>query len=361
MPLFFAPRLWANSDSVSHVLNRFESYAQALQQLNNNEKKLTFLGITGEVTGVKNYSEYGHLNVKLFKKNILGRIMLVVFLFKSIRKEKVAISGDPYLSFWFLWLIKKFFVRKIQIQISIHGVPMSSNKTKSRHLRLFGLRNACRRADNIRVVSQHLSDLLQNDWGVSQNRIFVAPIPVQITSIDHKSNKRKQIVIVGRMHEERGVLLSLDIALKVLAKNPDVALLLIGDGPLRSKVESIVNQSGFRARISILGKLPHSEVLKKLSESHVLLSSAPEEGFGLAIREAAYSGLFVVALRNSGTIEAERELAPILNVFSTASEAVSMCELSLRSQLSPSVVDRVIGIRKALNEESLRSIALSWL
>jgi len=361
MPLFFAPRLWANSDSVFDVLNRFDLYAQSLQHLDAGQDKLIFLGTTNKIIDKFNYSDYKNLDVKIFNKDLLGRIKLAIFYFKSISKERVVISGDSYFTFWFLWLTKKFLLRKFRIQISIHGIPLARKKFKILNLRLIGLRGASRKADSIRVVSQHLSNLLQNDWGISQDKIIVAPIPVQITSIDHKSEKEKQIVILGRMHEERGVFLSVDIALKVLAKNPDVTLLLIGDGPLRAKLESIVNQSGFRARISILGKLPHSEVLKKLSESHVLLSSAPEEGFGLAIREAAFSGLFVVALRNLGTIEAERELAPILTVFSTASEAVSMCELSLRSQLSPSVVDRVIGIQKALNEESLRSIALSWL
>ena len=361
MGLFFAPRLWASSDSVPDVLYRFDSYSQALLQLDKSAEKLTFLGVVGKAVSVENYAEYRHLNVVIFKKNFSGYIKIFLYLIRFTVREKNVISGDPYFTFWLLWLSKKLLARSFRIQISIHGIPLPGYKFRFFNLRHFGLRIASKKADSIRVVSEHLCDLLKNDWGVSRDRVFVAPIPVRIPSVRIESKREKQILILGRLHQERGVLRSIEIALQVMLKNPEVSLLLVGDGPLRSKVESIINQSNLSARIAMAGRLPHLEVLKKMSDSQVLLSSAPEEGFGLAIREAAYSGLFVVAQKNSGTVEAELELTPILSLYSTFSEAVSMCELALNSKLKPSTVDRIRRNREALNQDSLRKIAQSWL
>ncbi len=361
MALFFAPRLWANSDSVFDLLNRFDSYAQTFQQMDFREENVNFIGMASEDFSSFDFSYYKHLNVRIFRKGFSGRVNLAMKFFKSVFKERIVISGDPYLAFWVAWITKKILFRKYRIQISIHGIPLDGAHVKLFNPRSFALRSACRNADSIRVVSQYLNHMLQNDWKISRHKIIIAPMPVQVPQMIEYEKKKNQILILGRLHHERGIFLSLEIALKVLSRNPDTSLLVIGDGPLRSRVELNVNESGLNSRISILGKLPHPEVLVKISESRVLLSSAPQEGFGLAIREAAYSGLSVVALKNSGTIEAERELPASLRIFSTVDEAVSLCELALRSKLKTSDVERIRQNRHSLNEESLRRIALSWL
>lgn len=114
--------------------------------------------------------------------------------------------------------------------------------------------------------------------------------------------------------------LSFQIALKVLAENNEVVLAVIGDRPLKNRLGESVRNSGFASRISLVGHIYHSEVLAKMSRSRALLSCAPEEGFGLAIREAVYSSLFVVTVRNKGTLYAEVELASNLKVFGTLDE-----------------------------------------
>lgn len=361
MPLFFAPRLWANSDSILDVINRVDSYARKFQQMDCSEKRVNFFGLASENLNSFDFSRYKHLNVKIYRKGLSGRVYLAFCFFRSVFNERIVISGDPYFAFWAAWITKKVLFRKYRIQISIHGIPLEGNHIKLFNPRFLALLIASRNADCIRVVSQHLSNMLQNDWGISKDKIVIAPMPVQVPQIIEYEKKKDRILILGRLHQERGVLLSLDIAIRVLSRNPNSTLLIIGDGPLRSKVELIVDKSGLKSRISILGKLPHLEAIAKISESRVLLSSAPEEGFGLAIREAAYCGLSVIALKNAGTIEAGQELPASLRIYSTIDEAVSMCEDALRSKLKTSDVERIRQNRHALNEESLRRIAQSWL
>jgi hypothetical protein len=55
-----------------------------------------------------------------------------------------------------------------------------------------------------------------------------------------------------------------------------------------------------------------------------LLVCAPQEGYGLSIREAVMQGVFVIALENKGTREA-RELFPeSVYLFKTVDEAAAL-------------------------------------
>ncbi len=361
MAILYAPRLWANSDSLRDLMDRFNNYAISLGEVSDQQQKLVILAIAKDEIDYKEFTNSQFLEALILKKGLLSRVKLLVRLVKSVSKERVAIAGDPYFSFWTLWVMQKLFLHPARIQISIHGLPLGRLGHSGFNLRIFALKSASRKADSIRVVSNHLSNLLQADWGITPNKILIAPIPVQFSPGVDLQSRRREILIVGRLHEERGVSLAIEIALSVLSKDANACLVVIGDGPLKSKVESCVLQSKVGSRVSLLGRLPHSDVLERMGKSSVLLTAAPEEGFGLTIREAAYSGLSVVALRNLGTTEAERELAQILSLFSSREEGVIACQQALDSQVSQKVVERVRNNAKALNEESLRKLSLSWI
>lgn len=361
MAILYAPRLWANSDSLLDLMDRFSSYAISLGEVSNQQQKLVILAMAKDEIDYKEFTNSQFLEALILKKGLMSRVKLLVRLVKSVSRERVAIAGDPFFSFWTLWVMKKLFLNPASIQISIHGLPLGRLGHSGFNLRNFALKCASRKADSIRVVSKHLSNLLQADWGISPDKILIAPIPVQFSPGVDLQSRRREILVVGRLHEERGVLLAIDIALSVLSKDANACLVVIGDGPLKSKVETCVLQSGVGNRVSLLGRLPHSDVLKRMGKSSVLLTAAPEEGFGLTIREAAYSGLSVVALRNLGTIEAEGELAQILSLFSSSEEGVNACQRALDSQVSQKVVERVRNNARALNEESLRKLSLSWI
>ncbi len=361
MAILYAPRLWANSDSLHDLMDRFNNYAISLGEVSDQQQKLVILAIAKDEIDYKEFTNSQFLEVLILKKGLLSRVKLLVRLVKSVSKERVVIAGDPFFSFWTLWVMQKLFLNPARIQISIHGLPLGRLGHSGFNLRIFALKCASRKADSIRVVSNHLSNLLQADWGITPDKILIAPIPVQFSPGMDLQSRRREILIVGRLHEERGVSLAIEIALSVLSKDANACLVVIGDGPLKSKVESCVLQSRVGDRVSLLGRLPHSDVLERMGKSSVLLTAAPQEGFGLTIREAAYSGLSVVALRNLGTTEAEGELAQILSLFSSREEGVIACQQALDSQVSQKVVERVRNNAKALNEESLRKLSLSWI
>ena len=90
----------------------------------------------------------------------------------------------------------------------------------------------------------------------------------------------------------------------------DVALDLVGDGPLREQLEAQARRLGFASRVRFLGTLDHGEVLRRLRAHEwgavVLASNATadeQEGIPVSLMEAMASLVPVVATDSGGTAE----------------------------------------------------------
>lgn len=78
-------------------------------------------------------------------------------------------------------------------------------------------------------------------------------------------------------------------------------LLLMGDGPDRSRAEWLVNQKGLRKKVEFMGKLDH--VYEKLSIADLMLVPSELESFGLAALEAMACEVPTVATSVGGVPE----------------------------------------------------------
>jgi phosphatidylinositol glycan class A protein len=56
-------------------------------------------------------------------------------------------------------------------------------------------------------------------------------------------------------------------------------------------------------RIELLGPIRHKDVLSVLSRGHIFMNTSLTEAFGIAILEAACTGLYVVSTRVGGVPE----------------------------------------------------------
>lgn len=92
------------------------------------------------------------------------------------------------------------------------------------------------------------------------------------------------------------------IALEVLTHPAlqEYRLQVIGDGPLRSQLEALADKLDVADRVSFLGQLDHSEALKQLGASRLLLHPAAREGAAWVVGEAAAMGVPAVAFDSVG-------------------------------------------------------------
>ncbi len=133
-------------------------------------------------------------------------------------------------------------------------------------------------------------------------------------------------------------------------------LLLIGDGPERSRVEALARQLGLSNRVVFVGKMV--SFVELLQASDVFLMPSESESFGLAALEALSCGVPVVASDVGGIPEVVPEgevgfLAPVGDVATMADRVLRILgDPGLRARLSRAARDRAVqqyGLQPAID------------
>jgi glycosyltransferase involved in cell wall biosynthesis len=143
------------------------------------------------------------------------------------------------------------------------------------------------------------------------------------------------LVSVMRLMPRKRPLQLLKIFERVRALTPDrdVRLVIVGDGPLRRRMERFTERHGLTAAVRFAGRIPRSAVLDELLDASLYVAPAPKESFGLAALEARCAGLPVVAHRKSGVQEFIRDRVEGLLVADDVEMAVAIADLVLDGEL----------------------------
>lgn len=108
------------------------------------------------------------------------------------------------------------------------------------------------------------------------------------------------ILFVGRLLEEKGILVLLD-AFEALGADPRLHLAIVGDGPM---TEAVRRRSEGHDRIHVLGARSKEAVRDALASADIFVHpSHYPEGLPTAVLEAAASGRAIVATEAGGTPE----------------------------------------------------------
>jgi glycosyltransferase involved in cell wall biosynthesis len=134
----------------------------------------------------------------------------------------------------------------------------------------------------------------------------------RLISVMRLNAKKRPLVLVAMMRRLRGLV------------QERVELRIVGDGPLRSRVQRAIRRARLSADIELLGHQSRERIRELFAESDVFVLPTVRESFGLAALEARCAGLPVVAMRDSGVAEfvrhgahgglaaSDRELADIV-------------------------------------------------
>jgi glycosyltransferase involved in cell wall biosynthesis len=103
------------------------------------------------------------------------------------------------------------------------------------------------------------------------------------------------VVHLGRMHEHKGVFDMPAIWKQVIAQKPNAKLLVIGEGPHRTRTQQMFEQLGLAHTVTFTGGIPEARKNELLCRARIGLSLSYEEGWGLSINEFLATGIPVVA------------------------------------------------------------------
>ncbi|MGH8522483.1 MAG: glycosyltransferase family 4 protein, partial [Gammaproteobacteria bacterium] len=111
------------------------------------------------------------------------------------------------------------------------------------------------------------------------------------------------VATVARMNKRKGVLDLVTAAAMLVKKHSNILFLMIGDGPLRPRLEQGIEESGLGRHFLFTGGVSRATVLHLLGQSDVFVSPSPREAFGICVLEAFLKKVPVVARGNTGVAD----------------------------------------------------------
>ena len=112
-----------------------------------------------------------------------------------------------------------------------------------------------------------------------------------------EEEKEFDVVMLGRIHEQKGVFELPGIWRETLKQRPEARLLIIGSGPHRAAMEEKFKELGVAESVTCAGSVDETRKNELLARSRIGLSLSYEEGWGLSVTEFLASALPVVAYR----------------------------------------------------------------
>ena len=173
-PIFIQAGLGKNAQPLEELLTRWDLYGTTLEEVTKGEirKILVFLPDSNQTLDLDCFA---HLEVNFFPDSWLGRLRLVIQLYKRINKldkrSVTLVAGDIYVSPILAQWVKFICNGSVRIQIQFHGATYAKQtKGTASYLRYFLVRLAILFSDSIRIVSAF--DLKEDNKNIIAILIF---------------------------------------------------------------------------------------------------------------------------------------------------------------------------------------------
>ncbi len=163
--------------------------------------------------------------------------------------------------------------------------------------------------DHIIAVSNDMKEKVVQEYGVERKKVTVIPNGIdpkkffQTNKLDAQKQcglelGSKYILALSRLSPEKG----LDSLIKAFLEvsRQDTTLLIVGDGPLKNKLEEMVRDLGISKRVLFFGAVPHEETVKWYNAADVFCLPSLWEGCPNVVIESLASGTPVVASNVGG-------------------------------------------------------------
>ena len=119
-----------------------------------------------------------------------------------------------------------------------------------------------------------------------------------------KKSKKLKIIFVGRLVAQKSPFVFLK-AISLLKKNTNIDFYvnIMGDGPLKSKMQQFVTNHGLTEVIKFKGWVTKAEIINEYQSANLQIISSADEAMSIAALESLSCGLYVISTRVSGNTE----------------------------------------------------------
>lgn len=247
----------------------------------------------------------------LFSKKMLSKRSMS-FFDKLIEQEKPELIHAHYLTdaAFFHPLTKKYNIPKV---CSCYGYDVSRFPVKYGALSKFYFKRVFKEYDVFLAMSEDMRNDLLN-LGCPDEKIITHYHGVNTAKFDiprsyELKNNCFNILTVGSLEPKKAQMVVLKAIKKIKEMHPGIVLkyTMVGDGPMRTKLEQFVSENNLEQNVSFKGIIKHGKEFNEiLQEANVFihpstaLFKGDKEGIPGAIVEAMSSGLPVISTYHAG-------------------------------------------------------------
>lgn len=249
------------------------------------------------------------------KKSFFYKILLIFYLFFGILKLTILLRRKNYDIIHIHWPLPHFFFayfgipfahRKPKLISSFYGVEFKFLKSK-----LFKklIKFIIKKSDKITAISNYTATEIKKYYDREIKIIpFSAAVKILEESKEHKRDKEKTILFVGRLVKRKGVNY-LIWALKEVLKEIKVKLIIVGDGSERKNLENLIKELEINDYIEFKGFVSDQELAYYYQNCDLFVLPAiidekgDTEGLGVVLLEAMVYRKPVIASAVGGILD----------------------------------------------------------
>jgi glycosyltransferase involved in cell wall biosynthesis len=234
------------------------------------------------------------INTVIFGQTSRYDLSVLFKIISYIKKENITIlhthGARANLYGYFL---KKF--TSVTWMTTVHSDPRNDFLGRGMLGQMFTKLNLAvlRRPDHYFAISKKFTEMLVG-FGIDPQKIttifngidFNLPVKKQISREDVKlSAKHFVLLMVARFDPVKRHDLALEVVQELVQLYPEIRLLLVGDGPIRKDIETMIRQNGLTDYVSLLGHREDADAIYPLADLTILTSQT--ESFPLVLLESA--------------------------------------------------------------------------
>jgi colanic acid/amylovoran/stewartan biosynthesis glycosyltransferase WcaL/AmsK/CpsK len=165
-------------------------------------------------------------------------------------------------------------------------------------------------ADGVTYNSEHTRGRLL-ELGCPADKLHKLPVGVDLSLFPYRERSRTpgepvRLLTVGRLVEKKGVEYSVRAVARVATRHLDLRYDIVGDGPLRARLEATIRDLGLERVVTLHGARDGEFVRRLMNAAHLFVlasvtaANGDQEGQGLVLQEAQAAGIPVVATDHNG-------------------------------------------------------------
>lgn len=145
------------------------------------------------------------------------------------------------------------------------------------------------------ALSDFIAESMTENYGIKPRHIIPGGVDTSLYKPEH-AERTIDILGAGSLIGLKQYHLFIEVICRLKHYFPDIKAVLCGEGPDRSRLTGMIKKLHMQNHITLMGEVPHRQVLELMARSKVFVHTSNYEGLGMVCLEALYAGAKVISL-----------------------------------------------------------------